>query len=73
MAACRSGVPVGLTKAAVLAAIAATAKLSGLYLYGLVLLSLLRRDLSTTLVLPGRPRAWLVAVGVCASLPVLVL
>lgn len=74
LAACRTGETADLAKAGVLAAVAATAKLSGLYLFGLLLFALaIRRDLIAGSLRPGRTRAWLVAAGVAGLLPVTVL
>jgi hypothetical protein len=58
----RTGAPADLATAIILATTAATAKLSGLYLFGLVLLvPTLRPDLRSRLFARGRPRAWLAA------------
>jgi hypothetical protein len=72
--ACRTGGAIALAKAVALAGLACAAKLSGLYLFGLVLVAVaLRRDLVPALARPGRTRAWVAAAAVCAALPLLVL
>ncbi len=72
--ACRTGDAISLAKAVALAGLACTAKLSGLFLFGLVLVAVaLRRDLVTSVARPGRPRAWVAAATVCALSPLLVL
>jgi len=72
--ACRTGEAVDLARAAVLACLAAAAKLSGFYLFGLILMALvLRRDLLVRPLRTGRGRAWLVAAGACGLLPLFVL
>ncbi len=72
--ACRTGDAAAIAKAAVLAGLASTAKLSGLFLFGLILVALaVRRDLTAALVRPGRTRGWLAAAVTCLALPVLVL
>jgi 4-amino-4-deoxy-L-arabinose transferase-like glycosyltransferase len=70
----RSGEPAELAGAVVLAAIATTAKLSGLFLFGLALLALVvSRDLRARLLRWERGRPWLAAAGLSVVLPVLVL
>lgn len=72
--ACRTGDATSLAKAAVVASVAATAKLSGIYFFGLILVALaLRRDLLRGLLAPGPTRRWLVAAVVAGVLPVAVL
>ncbi len=72
--ACQRGEPADLTKAAVLACVAAMAKLSSVYLFGLILVApVLRRDLRTGFLRSGRRRAWLAAAGACSLLPLFVL
>ena len=61
-----------LGKAAVLAGVASAAKLSGLYLFGLVLLALaLRRAALPALIRPGPARRWAIAGAAAALLPCL--
>ncbi len=63
-----------LAQAALLAVAGTTAKLSGLYLLGLVALgAIMRRDLVFALIRERKARAWLVAAAVSAVLPVAVL
>lgn len=71
---CRTGEPADLAKAAMLASIAVTAKLSGAYLLALVLLApVLRRNLVAPLLGQGRSgRAWVIAAAGCGFLPILV-
>jgi hypothetical protein len=74
MLACRTGDATALAKAVALGGLACTAKLSGLYLFGLVLAAVaLRRDLVRGLARPGRTRAWVATAAACALLPLLVL
>ena len=69
-----TGDTTALARATLLAVTATTAKLSGLYLLGLVALAMVqRRGLVGALVRERRARAWLVAAGVCAALPGLIL
>lgn len=70
----RTGDAAALVKAAVVAAIATTAKLSGVFLFGLILVALVaRRDLGPGILRPGPVRGWLAAAGACSVLPLLVL
>ena len=69
-----TGNATALAQAALLAVAGTTAKLSALYLLGLVALgALLRRDLVAALVRQRTARAWLVAAGAAAVLPAAVL
>jgi len=62
LVACRTGDAAHVARAVVLAAIAATAKLSGLYLFGIILVTLaLRRELLIGLRRPQRIQGWLIA------------
>ena len=70
----RTGDAAAIAKAAVVAAIATTAKLSGFFLFGLILVALVvRRDLVPGLLRPGPARRWLAAAVACSALPLLVL
>jgi Dolichyl-phosphate-mannose-protein mannosyltransferase len=70
----RTGDAAAIAKAAVVAGIATTAKLSGFFLFGLILVALVvRRDLGPGLLRPGAARRWLAAAGACSILPLLVL
>ncbi len=66
----RTAEPVLLARAAVLAALAASTKLSGIYLFGLVAFAAgVRRDLVVCALASPRARAWLAAAVVSLLLP----
>jgi hypothetical protein len=70
----QSGEPTILAAAIVTAAVAATAKLSALYLFGLVPLApILSRELRERLVARGRGRMWVAAATLAAVLPIVLL
>jgi len=63
-----------LARATLLAVVGTTAKLSGLYLLGLVAVGALwRRELASALLRERAARAWLFAAGACTIFPVLIL
>jgi hypothetical protein len=72
--AAETGDATALAKATLLAVAGTTAKLSGLYLLGLVALAgVRRRGLVAALLRERTARVWLVAAGACAALPGLIL
>ena len=74
VAATTRGDATALARATLLAVVGTTAKLSALYLLGLVAMGLLwRRELASALFRERRARAWLVAAGVGAILPIPIL
>lgn len=70
----RTGEPADLGRGAMLASLAATAKLSSLYLFGLMVVALAtQRDLSRRLFRSVSGRVWLAVTTLCLLLPCLVL